>query len=230
MMQIKDPQAPATPAQVSYLTSLVEKRDDDAICERFKFAQIVGFLAKGTASEMIDALLKAPMKAAKTPAQQYGATVQQIAQAFDVPVGILTSDPTPAPVLAEAPAFGYYLVGDQLYYWDVTGKDFSPTFRKLQAPYYSGQKYSWKKAYVSYTTSTKMQVTYKPYGGKKGHPEKTTPVYVPSLLVGQQPLTKDQVAAKGKELNFCVRCGAALTDPVSVANGIGPVCATYWGV
>jgi hypothetical protein len=38
----------------------------------------------------------------------------------------------------------------------------------------------------------------------------------------------EQAAVQGKMMGFCIRCGATLTDPVSVANGIGPVCATYW--
>jgi hypothetical protein len=33
----------------------------------------------------------------------------------------------------------------------------------------------------------------------------------------------------GKQFGFCIRCGATLTDPVSVAQGLGPVCVTVTG-
>jgi len=35
---------------------------------------------------------------------------------------------------------------------------------------------------------------------------------------------------KGKETGKCCCCGRELTDPESVANGIGPICATNWGL
>jgi hypothetical protein len=59
--------------------------------------------------------------------------------------------------------------------------------------------------------------------------EKTSPVQVPGVLAeavanGIKPMTIEELGAKGKQLNFCVKCGAQLTDPVSVAQGIGPVC------
>jgi hypothetical protein len=53
-------------------------------------------------------------------------------------------------------------------------------------------------------------------------------VLADAVLAGAKPLTLEQVGAMGKAFTFCVRCGATLTDPVSVANGIGPVCITYW--
>jgi len=34
----------------------------------------------------------------------------------------------------------------------------------------------------------------------------------------------------GKRTGICCCCGKELSDPVSVANGIGPVCATRWGL
>ncbi len=35
--------------------------------------------------------------------------------------------------------------------------------------------------------------------------------------------------AQGKQLGICCCCGAELENPESVANGIGPVCASKWG-
>jgi len=34
----------------------------------------------------------------------------------------------------------------------------------------------------------------------------------------------------GKRTGTCCCCGKTLTDPVSIENGIGPVCATRWGL
>ncbi len=34
----------------------------------------------------------------------------------------------------------------------------------------------------------------------------------------------------GKETGKCCCCGRELTDPESVAAGIGPICATNWGL
>jgi hypothetical protein len=38
-------------------------------------------------------------------------------------------------------------------------------------------------------------------------------------------MTLDQAKLFGVETGFCCVCGILLTDPKSVANGIGPVCA-----
>lgn len=40
----------------------------------------------------------------------------------------------------------------------------------------------------------------------------------------------DVLRIKGKETGRCCCCGRELTDAVSVANGIGPICATNWGL
>jgi hypothetical protein len=34
----------------------------------------------------------------------------------------------------------------------------------------------------------------------------------------------------GKRTGTCCCCGRELTDPVSIANGIGPICASNWGL
>jgi hypothetical protein len=45
-------------------------------------------------------------------------------------------------------------------------------------------------------------------------------------LSAAQRLSADECAAIGREFGVCVVCGAELSDPASVARGIGPVCAT----
>lgn len=48
------------------------------------------------------------------------------------------------------------------------------------------------------------------------------------LSVAENPAEK--LREIGKQTNRCCCCGRTLTDPVSVANGIGPICAENWGV
>jgi hypothetical protein len=52
--------------------------------------------------------------------------------------------------------------------------------------------------------------------------------YKPGLgaqLAKSVPLTVQEAARLGHLHGICMVCGAALTDPKSVTNGIGPVCA-----
>ncbi|MGV1079747.1 MAG: DUF6011 domain-containing protein [Candidatus Nanopelagicales bacterium] len=42
-------------------------------------------------------------------------------------------------------------------------------------------------------------------------------------------LDKTAVQAVGKHFNFCMCCGATLTDPESMKQSIGPVCAKKFG-
>ena len=227
---IKDPQVPATDKQLHFLTVLLAERDNPTICQRAKLVVDLGTLTKGTASDFIGKLLASPKK----PAAE---TIKHLNQTASVPV-----TPVAAPIvptLTEAPAFGYYQVGETLYHWDVTGKDSKPTLRRLSVVtnYDGSKKGSWKKSYGN-TTGTqpvKLPMTYTPYNGKAPYVSTlvTTQVWIPGVIVkaalnGIKPLTQDEAAALGKAYTFCIRCGATLTDPVSVANGIGPVCATYW--
>lgn len=45
---------------------------------------------------------------------------------------------------------------------------------------------------------------------------------------GARKLTQDEAAAWGDVYGFCVCCGRLLTDPESIAAGIGPVCVTKY--
>lgn len=52
--------------------------------------------------------------------------------------------------------------------------------------------------------------------------------YVPgamNMIQGKDALTLEQAKEFGSTHGFCIACGALLTDPESVAAGIGPVCA-----
>lgn len=45
------------------------------------------------------------------------------------------------------------------------------------------------------------------------------------MLTASDKMTLDEAKAFGVETGFCCVCAKFLTDPKSVANGIGPVCA-----
>lgn len=221
---IKEPKAPATEPQIKFLESLIAERDCPTVAERYAFAK--GFLTKGAASDLIGAAKAAPKKAAPAAGQFVVAQVplQQVAKA------------APAPVLTECPTFGYYEIDGTVYYWDVTGKDIAPQLRKLtKVTQYGGAvKGSWKKVYAGYGNANLVSATYTPYAGKGWSKNEVTKsiklpnVLVAGVLAGAKPMSMEQAAAQGKMMGFCIRCGATLTDPESVAAGIGPVCKTYW--
>ena len=39
----------------------------------------------------------------------------------------------------------------------------------------------------------------------------------------------ESIVVRGRDTGICCCCGAELTDPVSIAAGIGPICAEKWG-
>jgi len=50
-----------------------------------------------------------------------------------------------------------------------------------------------------------------------------------NAIGGMAPVDINKVAALGLSWGFCLVCSRHLTDPFSVANGIGPVCAKRYG-
>lgn len=217
--EIKDPLSPASEKQIGFLKTLVNERECPGVAEKFRFSTTVGFLAKGAASKLITEALASPKKGVKA-----------------APVIDTMHTEVVVPKLTEIPAFGYYDIDGTIYHWDCTGKDIFPTLRVLaKITNWDGTvKGSWKKhsaPWSEYKQATKIQHSWVTKGGK-GQPisGKVTiaKVLEQAVLAGAVPLTLEQVGAMGKAFTFCVRCGATLTDPVSVANGIGPVCITYW--
>jgi hypothetical protein len=214
-IQIKDPKAPASEKQIGFLKTLTAERDLPETCQKVQLALTLGVLTKGNASQFIGELLKAPKKAATAAAPVAAAPV--------VPVVAEVV----AEIVAELPAWGYYDIDGVIYHWGVTSKDAYPTLRRLHVVtnYDGTKKGSWKKAYIKWDPKMQVEATWLPYAGKVTYKtEVTKKVTVPAQLVGKTPMTLDEAKAKGKAFTFCVKCGATLTDPVSVANGIGPVC------
>jgi len=221
---IKDPAAPATDKQIAFLTSLVKDRECPAVAEKFRFSTKIGFLAKGAASGLIDEALKAPKKKHQT---------------FAAPASPVLPSAAEVMALTELPEFGYYLIDGKVFYWDVTGKDAFPVLRQLTkvTSYTGAVKGSWKKhsaPYAEFKTAPKVTGTWTPYAGKSYITAPVTKtVTVPKVLAeavqaGAKPMSMTQAATQGHVMGFCIRCGATLTDPQSVADGIGPVCKTYW--
>jgi len=57
---------------------------------------------------------------------------------------------------------------------------------------------------------------------------KAAPIVEQLLAIATDPATV--LREKGRETGTCCCCGRPLTDPVSIAAGIGPICATSWGL
>jgi len=45
-----------------------------------------------------------------------------------------------------------------------------------------------------------------------------------------EKLSLEEAKAFGRKTGVCIACGALLTDPVSIEAGIGPTCASKWGL
>jgi hypothetical protein len=206
---IKDPGAPATEAQVKYLTFLADTRPAEAeAVQRARFAMKHNMLTKGIASNLIDVLKKMPK------AKPVYLTVPTGWDAPIAPAPAPAPIPEPEPIPVDVtPDYGYYTVVSKdtgkefLYYWDKAKKNgyMIPKLRRLVLKKTWDGKTIGRWLYVGGT-----------YAAKK-------------VLAGLNPMTAAQAGALGKQYGCCVRCGKTLTDPVSVAQGIGPVCITYGG-
>ena len=169
------------------------------LCPKVAFAMASKAVTKGRASEWITVLKAAPVKSAQT--------YTQVAAEYKATVAVANEEPTPA--------FGYYAVGDQLFHFEMFKGQFG------------GMKPKLYKLIKGQTWSTKLG-KYVP----KGKWAWTGGELDAKVKLGGGKGTKITVAEAGKlglAFGFCIRCGRYLSDPVSVANGIGPVCATYAG-
>lgn len=58
---------------------------------------------------------------------------------------------------------------------------------------------------------------------------RSAPDTVIALLNDFNANPQDAIKVQGVRTGECCCCGRELTDPISIANGIGPVCAEKWG-
>jgi Family of unknown function (DUF6011) len=116
----------------------------------------------------------------------------------------------PAPVAeVEKPAYGYYDVDGVAFHYD----EFKPKYGTTKMP----KLFKLTVVKDHWTGKTKGKWGYN--GGA---------VKAASVLTGQKAMTLEEAGTYGLTHGFCIRCGRTLTDPVSVAKGIGPVCQGYW--
>lgn len=194
---------PASDKQIAYLEALLVKVPLSSIAPLFGFAKASGALTKDQASKWISIL------------------IPEAAKAKTVTVAIETPKPVAPAVEIPVPAQGYFLVDDQAFYFAEKKSPYGGKTLKLMKLYK-------KQVYVPGHTDTDgqwVEGTYMLKGSWKGI---GGTYQAKKLLAGLDPMTKDEAGALGKKYGFCIRCGAFLTDPVSVANGIGPICAGYW--
>lgn len=86
--------------------------------------------------------------------------------------------------------------------------------------------------YVNTHGYTVAKRLYKSYDTKSGYSWRKYSKYAVTNMIDQGKavrLEKGVIAALGKKFNMCMCCGAMLTDPQSVADGIGPVCGAKFG-
>ena len=63
-----------------------------------------------------------------------------------------------------------------------------------------------------------------------GRPDRSIPSDVVSILQGAASDPLSAAVAFGRETGECSCCGRELTDPRSIALGIGPICKEKWGL
>lgn len=246
---VKTPFIPATDKQVSYLKSLCEKRDNADVIDLALLCMESGVLSKKSASAFIDKLItspykkKAPAAAAAYKAQFSPAVQAALAEKVKVhentggividnasgladkvltatiadfeqqmPVGFI---PEPEkPVVVPEPAYGYYKVGNALYCYDEFKTKYGSKIKVMKLQ----KKQAWSNKLGKYVPKGSWVYWSSKWQAK-------------NLFAGQTVMTVNEAKAQGLALGFCIRCGRTLTDPYSVANGIGPKCITYpgWG-
>jgi hypothetical protein len=195
---IKNPGEPATPAQVSFLESLVKSRDHE-LCPKVAFTLMSKAVTKGKASEWITILKAAPFKSMPSYEDKIADAKAVNAVAEELPT----------------PEFGYYQAGESLFHFEMMpvfkgSQKLAPKLFKL----IKGQVYSPKAGKVV----PKGKWAYA--GGALDSKKK---------LVGAAKISVAQAGKLGLAYGFCLRCGKYLSDPKSIAAGIGPICQTYPG-
>jgi len=113
----------------------------------------------------------------------------------------------------EALPLGYYTVSGSYYSYGDTGV--AVYLVSMQKKKYGAPRKIVRRLWRSY----------------EGKPKWQTLSYVSGLqaIGAQSPVDIATVAKLGLNFGFCCCCLRTLTDPFSVANGIGPVCAKTWG-
>jgi hypothetical protein len=192
---------PAEPATPAQVSFLEGQiaKRDHELCPKVAFVLASHAATKGKASEWITTLKTAPFKSTQTFADK----------AADMKAGIAVIEELPTP------EFGYYQAGENLFHFEMMpaykgSSKMAPKLFKL----IKGQVYSPKAGKV--VPKGKWQFAGGALDGKK-------------KLAGATKISVAQAGKLGLSYGFCIRCGRYLSDPVSVANGIGPVCQSYAG-
>ncbi len=194
-----------TEKQEAFLNSLLSTRETPAlITETLAFLQIAGGkLDKATASQYITQLLGSPLRAVTVAVP---------------PTHLSHSDAPVAPVKSmytrfkELPVGFYTVAGGQGAYGDSTTAVYIVVDKK--------QKYGPTKRYV--------RRLFRQYDGKPKWLNISYSAAV-NILEGRDTVPVAEIAKLGLAFGFCLNCLRLLTDPFSVANGIGPVCAARLG-
>lgn len=220
---IADPNTPVSPAQREYLVNLFDSYksyagQEHALRAKFDFQVAALIQSKGQASAWIDQV-KQDRNAAKTSSFEnlYSpsnhAAVTFTALTPKLQQGSLTTTVTPLP------AYGYYNVDGTVYEW-AKG---NPAAKQISKKYDRLRKLHVSKSYTMKDEDGEpkvLKISWVKYGGLSA---------AKKYLTGCVSMTAKEVGALGKKYGFCVRCSKALSDPISLKNGLGATCLKYWG-
>lgn len=215
---IKEPNAPASDKQRDFIASLLKDLPEGhQMVTRFEIVKATGGgLTKARASAFIDKLLpvvkehKAAAKIAKHApvVSAYSTAVPASAGTHAVLAPVA---PTPVQELP-MPEHGYYYVAK-----NING---SPSVQSVF--------YFFGPVKTKYGTQVKFQRLTKNWNGNYTWKYAGSVYAAKKVLAGETVLSQEKAGMLGKQYGICIRCGRTLTDPVSVANGLGPICQKYW--
>jgi len=236
-----------TEKQESYLTALLSSRVCPAAVQgEYDFLKALDVRAdKATATRWITALQTSPYKAI-----QYGAqapaihTTMNVSPAFpDAKLAAGLAPATPAVDTVSNTVHGYTAAVSH-YPGKPAAKSTYEIFQEMELGFYTvtggeatHHNYGDSDTAV-YLVSIKknkygsghkiVKRLYRDYANRPKWMAMGTSAAV-NAIGGMAPVDINKVAALGLSWGFCLVCSRHLTDPFSVANGIGPVCAKRYG-
>jgi len=219
-MQETKPEA-MTEKQEAYLAALLESRVCPAsVSGELEFLKALNISPdKATASKYITALQGAPYKPKTVTVSNTVPEVTVPASTY-VPASVsggahVTVQPTSKSKWQqwEDMPCGYYTVEGSFYSYGDTGV--AVYLISMQKKKYGAPRKIVRRLWKSYEGKPKWQTLSYPTAVQN--------------LAGHAPVDIATVAKLGLNFGFCCCCLRTLTDPFSVQNGIGPVCAKTWG-
>jgi hypothetical protein len=223
---------PASDKQKAYLAALLDSRicPEQVEGERNFLAALSVEADKPTHTRWITALQSAPYAQKLTvtpqptpavdtvsPQNQYGdtVTVSHVLAADLAPVVAKPYAKSTYEIFQEMELGFYTVTGGENTYHNYGDTDTAVYLVSIKKGKYSGGYKIVRRLYRDYANRPKWMAMGTSAAVK--------------AIGGTAPVDINKVAALGLSWGFCLVCSRHLTDPFSVANGIGPVCAKRYG-